>query len=276
MSETNTDDRMQLAGNLAKRMMKKNQLSTISSEPHVTQPAGIGEPNCETCHGIGYVRWDVPPSHPQFGKLAPCPTCRADWKEQIYKRKYHAKLKLIEQYGIIPRRNSTFKTFQINNATKSIRAAYLASHDFAQRDTGNWLILYGTYGTGKTHLAMAVANHLRERSRTVLLATVPGLLDLLRSGYQRDDHDEIMRVSQTVDVLILDDLGVENATDWSREKLFQIINHRYNNTPNLPIMITTNKPLDTLPPRLTSRMMDIQSTIIRVEGPDYRIKRRKA
>jgi DNA replication protein DnaC len=74
---------------------------------------------------------------------------------------------------------------------------------------------------------------------------------------------------RTVPLLVLDDLGTENATSWAREKLFQIINYRYQE--RLPTVVTTNHTLDELEPRLVSRLADRRySQVVRIEARDYR------
>lgn len=54
--------------------------------------------------------------------------------------------------------------------------------------------------------------------------------------------------------MILDDLGTQNATPWAREKLFQVLNYRYET--RLPTVITTSSSLDEIDPRIRSRMLD--------------------
>jgi len=116
------------------------------------------------------------------------------------------------------------------------------------------LILWGSRGTGKTHLCAAVVNRLRERGVSAGFFTAPDLLDMLRSGYARGDYDELLNGLRNLDVLALDDLGVEKETDWATEKLFQIINHRYNK--NLPLMISTNMNPELFEARLADRLCD--------------------
>jgi DNA replication protein DnaC len=53
---------------------------------------------------------------------------------------------------------------------------------------------------------------------------------------------------------VLDDLGTQSATPWAREKLYQILNYRYET--RLPTVITTSASLDELDPRIRSRIMD--------------------
>jgi len=69
--------------------------------------------------------------------------------------------------------------------------------------------------------------------------------------------------------LILDDFGTQSASAWAREKLYQVLNHRYN--AQLPTVITTNLALEEIDPPLQSRMSDQEYCgVIAVLAPDYR------
>jgi DNA replication protein DnaC len=107
----------------------------------------------------------------------------------------------------------------------------------------------------------------------VLFAVVPDLLDHLRSTFGPNSetaYDERFELIRSARLLVLDDLGTENTTPWAREKLFQIINHRYNYS--LPTVITSNRKPDDIEPRIASRMFDavLCSEVIVIEAGDYR------
>jgi DNA replication protein DnaC len=71
-------------------------------------------------------------------------------------------------------------------------------------------------------------------------------------------------------LLILDDLGAQSTTPWAQEKLFQILNHRYN--ASLATVITTNVPLEQHERRICSRMLDQRlSTVFAITAPPYRL-----
>ena len=74
-------------------------------------------------------------------------------------------------------------------------------------------------------------------------------------------------------LLILDDLGTQSSTPWAQEKLFQILNYRYN--ARLPTVITSNHSLEEIDLRIRSRMVDPDlATIVTILAPDFRRERR--
>lgn len=232
--------------------------------------AGLGDPNCPICHGLGYVRWDVPVGHPQFGRVEIC-ECRASQsRQQVYQRLYaYSQLENLSHL--------TFENFQPRGRAglypqeaSSIELAYRQARNFAETLQG-WLFLQGGYGCGKTHLAAAIANTAVQLHVPTLFLTVPDLLDSLRSTMSdsESNFEEHFNEIRTVRLLILDDFGTQNATPWAQEKLFQIINYRYIN--RLPTVITTNLRLDQIEGRIRSRLEDPELvTKVVILAPDYR------
>ena len=135
-----------------------------------------------------------------------------------------------------------------------------------------WLTLIGGTGVGKTHLAAAAANDRLANGDSVCFAVVPELLDALRGSY-RDEGEASFEATfawlKDVDVLVLDDLGAHQTTEWANEKLYQLCASRY--LRRLPTLITTNVAPESLDPRLASRLLDSQrGTVLFVRAKDYR------
>lgn len=152
----------------------------------------------------------------------------------------------------------------------SLEVAYKTARHFAQALNG-WLLLLGEYGCGKTHLAAAIANFAVDLGVPTLFITVPDLLDALRFTYQDPQATFEGRFNdiRQAPLLIMDDFGTQNATSWAQEKLFQIINYRYIN--RLPMVVTTNLPLESIEERIQSRLEDPELvTTVRILAPDYR------
>jgi DNA replication protein DnaC len=207
---------------------------------------------------------DVPIDDPNFGILITC-DCKQPGKE----RRRNDELRRLSELDAFA--HKTFANFDSN--VPGVQRAFRRAFDYATNPRG-WLILFGNYGCGKTHLAAAIANEALSRHCPVIFTVVPDLLDHLRSTFGPSSevaYDERFRTIRDVKLLILDDLGTENTTPWAREKLYQIINHRYNE--ELPTVITSNRQPEDIEKRIFSRMSDrILSEIIMIESGDYRMR----
>lgn len=221
------------------------------------------------CQGLGVVRYEVPVDDPRFGKLFRCPnnTVERDTDRQ-------QKLRQLSNLGAYD--HKTFDNFTVDLKlppleSASLDMAFKAARAFAEKPDG-WLLLEGSYGCGKTHLAAAVGNERLKQGDLVLFITVPDLLDHLRSAYgpsSETGYDETFDRVRNAPLLILDDLGVENPSSWAQEKLFQLFNHRY--IEHLPTVITTNADLDSLDDRIRSRLLDTHLMHrVKIIAPDYR------
>lgn len=133
------------------------------------------------------------------------------------------------------------------------------------------LLLHGTYGTGKSHLSVSVTKELMQKGHTCLFLSLPKLLTKIRDTYGDSDttEDRLLNYIQSVDLLVLDDLGAEQKTDWSTTKLFEIMDDRAGKS----TIYTTN--LDSVElkkhmnERNFSRLME-NTKIIIMNGKDYR------
>ena len=154
---------------------------------------------------------------------------------------------------------------------RNLRQAYERALDYARAPQG-WLILKGGYGCGKTHLGAAIANSRLAAGRPVLFVNTPDLLDHLRATFNPEStvsYDERFDQVRNSPLLILDDLGTQSNSEWAQEKLYQILNFRYN--AKLPTVITTNLDLESIEIRMRSRMVDPSlSQIIHIAAPDFR------
>lgn len=161
----------------------------------------------------------------------------------------------------------TFERFTVNDEN---RRAYNAAKRYADSfslmiphkdDTGritppqkerNGLFISGTKGTGKTHLAAAIANQLIQGGVPVICMTMIDLLSRIKEtfeGGKGTSEAEILRIYKDVPLLIIDDIGTEQPTEWGLAKIYTIINARYEGY--MPTIITTNYSGDELIRRMT-------------------------
>ena len=243
----------------------------------MTIPRGSREANtdtsssdvCPTCGGAGWLRIDVAIDDPRFGQTIPC-ACKS---REIEEKKSKA---LLLRSNLKALQDKTFGAFSVEDDRQQQHARDRAK-EFADRPEG-WLVLLGSCGTGKTHLAAAIGNRRLELGEPAVFIVVPDLLDHLRASFSPNSEttfDELFESVRQAPLLILDDLGTQTSTSWATEKLFQILNHRYMN--RLPTVITTNVPLDELGDRLASRMADPElSIVVSMAGTDLHRARQAA
>lgn len=225
---------------------------------------------CPICGGIGWVRQELPIDHPDFGKMLVC-QCRQ------FQVAMETRARLLKLSNLQAFEGMTLDSFKTEgrlglgeHQTTSLRIAHNQACHFVDNPAG-WLLFIGTFGCGKTHLAAAIANKVVESGVPTLFLTVPDLLDWLRYSYGSQDYSYEQRFEEirNIELLVLDDLGTQNATPWAAEKLYQILNHRY--VLKLPTVVTTNQAMTEIEGRIRSRLQDPDLvTVVRISAPDYR------
>lgn len=153
----------------------------------------------------------------------------------------------------------------------SLSLAYYAAKDMARGNLtrGHFLVLAGPTGVGKTHLAMAIAWEWFDDGFNVLFSRADDLLDWLRQGYDDNTYHKRFESIRRRHLLVLDDLGTEQAKDWAGEKLDRIIDWRY--SARMPLVVTTNAKSEELAPRVASRLADKScSVVVQIDAEDYR------
>ena len=210
---------------------------------------------CPICKGLGYVYLDVPVGHPDFGKVVPC-RCRLQQLEkerQAHLLRY-SNLRALTRFtfdNLVPQGRSGDPLNQ-----EQFNQAYEAAKAFAL-DPKGWLVLSGPSGCGKTHLAAAIANERINQGYPVFFISTPDLLDRLRSTFSPDSeipYDEFFDQVRNAPLLVLDDLGAQTSSLWTREKLDQLLVHRFNS--ELPTVIVTTVPVEQLEDRIHTRLTD--------------------
>jgi DNA replication protein DnaC len=254
-----------------KRITAAISMANSDNSENVEMEAEMfGKKDCPICGGVGYVRRERTIDDPLFGKLELCDCSREKARQSAMQRMEH-----VSNLGAF--QNLTFETFKIHGRSgsrdpnKTLEVAYNSARNYAEHLNG-WLLLQGGYGTGKTHLAAAVANFVLSLGFSVLFLTVPDLLDWLRAGFEAgedESYNDRFEEIRSVKLLVLDDLGTQNATPWACEKLYQIINHRY--SLRLPTLVTTNQDLSEIDARIASRLQDRELVSkVQINASDYR------
>jgi DNA replication protein DnaC len=137
------------------------------------------------------------------------------------------------------------------------------------------LILKGVIGCGKTHIAGAILQAVIRKGYTGLYYNMVDLLSDIRSTYS--DHSplsehELLQDVNEPDLLVLDDLGAEKTSGFVTDRLYLIVNRRYECC--RPILITTNLSLaeleEKLESRIVSRLCEMSELVETFPAEDYR------
>ena len=168
--------------------------------------------------------------------------------------------RLLGKSGIKKRfQQRTFENFIQD--TPERRRCYKIAKSYADRFAyyaakGEGLYIEGTNGTGKTHLAAAIALQLINEGVPVICKTSSDMMADIKRGFDSGEvtEYEVLKAYKEVDLLMIDDLGKEQCTDWSMSTLYSILNDRYEDMK--PTIVTTNYNTDGLLKALTPKGMD--------------------
>jgi DNA replication protein DnaC len=228
---------------------------------------------CPLCKGAGFVYPMLDSGRPDYSRVVACSCGKEEMDgervERLRRDSGDLALKLLRSMTLEsfdPKRENLPREQQ-----DSLNFVYNRARNYAKNPEG-WIVFLGTNGCGKTHLAAAIGNYQLQKGNPVYFKVVPDLLDHLRSAFSpesRSTYDEIFERVKNAPLLILDDFGEQTGTPWAQEKLYQVINYRYN--AQLPTVITSCSTLEDIETRISSRLADIRlSTTFNIDAPDYR------
>lgn len=164
----------------------------------------------------------------------------------------------------------TFDTFDESRNKKAYdKALEYVSHFKSTHVIGKGLLIMGDVGTGKTHIAAAIAHYLAEHGIGVKFGNITDIMHSIKKEF-RSEQDTLSDIKK-MPLLVIDDLGKEQNTDWQKEIIYNIVNYRYER--NLPLVFTTNLGTEELNERLgqatMSRIFEICEPVVMI-GEDYR------
>jgi DNA replication protein DnaC len=249
---------------------------------------------CTICEGAG-LRIVRRPDGVQFAE--PC-VCRIEQRSQ----RMIARAQIPKRYE-----HCTLDSYEtgFGGAHRTLAAAHLRARKFVEGypldSVGTGLLLTGSIGVGKTHLAVGILQALvAERGATGLFYDYRDLLKQVQNSYNRQVNETELEVLKPVfdaEVLVLDELGASKPTDWVWDTVAHILNTRYND--RRTTIITTNyanaAPLgldtgqasgartamreetlgDRIGERMRSRLQEM-CVVVEMQGEDFRQKVKRA
>ncbi|QZA71286.1 helicase loader [Pseudomonas phage AH02] len=214
---------------------------------HITEPATCEVHGDYLCKVAMIMGRRFRQGCPECNKIANEKKEEEDKRAELFKAKYELSLKLGS--ALIPKRfqGKTFETYIAESDQQ--KAALAKCMDYAEnfashKRAGRCMLLLGKPGTGKTHLAIAIANQIMvESSHTAVYRTLGGVLQDIRESY--DDNSPtnegwILKGLIAPSLLVLDEIGAskEKPSEFELTTLFSIINGRYER--ELPTVIVSN------------------------------------
>lgn len=185
-------------------------------------------------------------------------------KEAEENRKFRERVeRIIGESGMGERfLRRTFDTFQETPEDKNALAVcrkYAEDFDGLLPKRGgpepgrNGLFISGPPGTGKTHIAAAIANKLLSQGKSVICMTSIDLLERIKATFNKAwaDESDVLGIYKKVPLLVIDDMGKEAQSEWSVSTIYNIVNARYE--AYLPVVVTTNYAPEELVRRMTPR-----------------------
>ena len=192
-------------------------------------------------------------------------SCKKRELEEIERRQEEEEkrqqLKIIMKNSLMENRffSKTFENWDFNIWDKKLyNLGTKYTENFKKiKEKGLGLLITGGVGNGKSYLSFAIANGLLQKGVPVVCISINGLLERIRETYSKwgkEGEYEIIRSIGCADLLVIDDLGTEQNTEWSISKIYTIIDSRYRN--KLPTIVTTNYSIEILRERYGERTVD--------------------
>lgn len=198
---------------------------------------------CPRCKGAGWVRLDLPAGAADFGTLV---ECRCGLVAAGRAERNLGRSRIPAEYADLD-----LTTYPDKRIASDVA-------DWWYELPSAWLLLVGDLGVGKTGLTIGLVKKALADGRTALFRPMTELLGDLRATYRTRDGSEpdeaaMLRSLKEIDLLALDDVGTERMTGWVQERMFEVLNHRYNERRRT--VISTNLGPDELSEHVGERIM---------------------
>jgi DNA replication protein DnaC len=201
-----------------------------------------------------------------FWMASECEGCEARAEEERKKAQRSAKRQekmnsLFMNSMLGPRyKDKTFDNYETatRKQAKILGICKRFASEFEQHHRkGTWLFFHGNCGTGKGHLCAAIIREVTRRGYSACFVKMQNLFLSIRETFRKDSEvktSELLDQLVKVDLLVLDEVGVQLGTDFEWLTIHGIIDGRYEMM--RPLILTSNEPWERVKSLLGERVMD--------------------
>ena len=237
--------------------------------------AGLpGDPNCQHCGGIGYLRGDYALGHPDFGKAQACKCLNRSTATRVQRLNRMRPAELALRLADI----------DLDVGEDGTRRMVAAARAFLADPTG-MLTICGSPGNAKSMALMAVVNELNARGVPALYITMFDLVGYVRQAFYKDQHGNILVGSDDaygrlkwfsgVQVLAVDEFDKIKTTDWVLEQMTDLVDERYRSAETRGTIFAMNAGVQKLPDWIASRLLDGRNRLVVNQDADLRPELRR-
>lgn len=203
----------QVTSQLQSRTLLPITQKQTAPQPNVSASARSSV--CPQCDGTGYVRMDLPVSHPSFGRIVACPACsKRETAGGLNETERQIRLTDLETHG-----------------RPGALAMVQAAQEFIAGGRVGFLTIHGKYGNGKSTVLKAIVNDCIENRVDVRYVTMAEVMAYAREAFESEtrgdtDYGRIARLA-TTPVLVIDELDKARLTEYVREVQSHLFDVRY-------------------------------------------------
>lgn len=199
-------------------------------------------------------------------------------KRLFAERFIEAQKKGVTPLGSIPPRlaKKTFENFIVNEGNReAFETCKKLAENFEETEEG--ILIYGSNGTGKTHLAAATANAVMQKGYSATFGNVLSFLSAIKSTYSNEssftEYDVVSLISES-DLTVIDDIDMLLDSGFSQLMVYHLVNHAYEYEKKL--IITTKLDLQGLFKKLgeatASRLVEM-CKMVKITGKNLRLRK---
>lgn len=259
--------------------MDRNQSAIIPAGSLVSKCDATGD--TVTCPGCGKEITVLSVTlGSQTKRIVPRCRCQVEkeeqWHKELKERERKRRIESLFPTWALGQRfqECTFESFKPRPGTENaLKAAQEFAASFPPAD-GIGLMFLGTWGNGKSHLAAAIVHAVKAQGHTAVFASVPEVLSRIRATYNdeaRETEAQLMFGLREAKLTVLDDLGAEKKSNWTLEKVYELIDARYR--ARRPTIVTSNLTPEELEeqigPRAYDRLLEMCLPVVN-RGTSYR------